>query len=383
MLRSLVAGYVRRLLPVPTAPYGEDLVAAEIRALCAEASRRSRHGPWRVRADAAGNLVVRVPGAAGGRPALAFQAHMDHPAFLGEGPADRRGRLPAAFYGGHPPERLPGGAVRVTPLAGGAAARARVREAGPKDPKTGRVPAVLELADGPPPDGPWIATWDLPLRLTATRVQNAVCDNLASCATILAGLDLAARQGLPRPVLAYFTRCEENGFVGCLEGIRLGTFPRTVPVLTLECSPRLTPDQPGKGPIVRVGDRMSIYDPGVVAGLEDAARTLARRVPGFAWQRKLMDGGACEATAFCAHGYRAAGLAVALAGYHNVPDDRRRRGQVPEAIHRRDQENLVLWVSTLALSGRAPAPEDGARRSLEGLRRHRARLLRSRPGGAG
>jgi endoglucanase len=42
--------------------------------------------------------------------------------------------------------------------------------------------------------------------------------------------------------------------------------------------------------------------------------------PGFRYQRKLMDGGACEATAFCASGYRASGLAVPLGNYHNAGD---------------------------------------------------------------
>ena len=37
--------------------------------------------------------------------------------------------------------------------------------------------------------------------------------------------------------------------------------------------------------------------------------------------RRLMDGGVCEASAFCAAGYRASGLCIALGNYHNAADD--------------------------------------------------------------
>ncbi|RMH01012.1 MAG: hypothetical protein D6702_12595 [Planctomycetota bacterium] len=377
VLRPLATEALRHVLPRPTAPYAEAHAAAAVRAW-AEARN------WRVRADEAGNLLVAVPGRSGfrGRPTIAFEAHLDHPAMVVERVLPD-GRLCAAFYGGHPPERMPGGRVQLFPPAPGSASRprrTRVLEAGARNRRSGRIPLLLAAASGPGPAPGWIGAWDFPLRISARTISNPVCDDLGGVAAILAGLDLAARNRPDRPVLGIFTRCEENGFIGCLEAIRLGTVPRQVPVVVLECSPRLPHARPGDGPICRVGDRLSVYDPPLIARLEEAARDLVASSPGFRWQRKLMDGGACEATAWCEGGYRAAGLAVPLTNYHNVPDDRRRRGQAPEQIDRCDFESLVLWVATLALGRRPEAPAPGHELSgtsgaLEQLRRARSPKL--------
>jgi hypothetical protein len=87
-----------------------------------------------------------------------------------------------------------------------------------------------------------------------------------------------------------------------------------------------------------------------------------------------MDGGACEATPFCSAGYVAAGMALALTNYHNVPDDRSRSGPAAEEIDREDQENLVLWVATLAMGRKAGAAAPGPAARLEQLRQVRSKL---------
>jgi endoglucanase len=46
--------------------------------------------------------------------------------------------------------------------------------------------------------------------------------------------------------------------------------------------------------------------------------TTAVRADGLTHQRKLMAGGSCEATAFGAFGFRAAGLCLPLHNYHNM-----------------------------------------------------------------
>ena len=38
------------------------------------------------------------------------------------------------------------------------------------------------------------------------------------------------------------------------------------------------------------------------------------------WQRKLMAGGACESTVFCAAGYEATCICLPLGNYHNMAD---------------------------------------------------------------
>jgi endoglucanase len=106
--------------------------------------------------------------------------------------------------------------------------------------------------------------------------------------------------------------------------------PAGASVVSLECSKAL-PDAPqGGGVIVRVGDRMSIFAPALTEALRVAADAVGADDPGFRYQRKLMDGGSCEATAFCASGYRASGLAVPLGNYHNADD--RGPGIAPENV---------------------------------------------------
>ena len=126
--------------------------------------------------------------------------------------------------------------------------------------------------------------------------------------------------------------------------------------------------------IVRVGDRMSIFDPSLTAAMEAAAGT----VDGLAFQRRLMDGGACEATALCAAGYRASGVAVPLGGYHNASDGE--PAIVPETVMVDDYLGEVRLLTALATNPDLLQPQGEpawyARRSAE------ARRLLS-PDGAG
>jgi endoglucanase len=87
---------------------------------------------------------------------------------------------------------------------------------------------------------------------------------------------------------------------------------------------------------------MSIFDPSLTAALEAAAS----KVDGLTFQRRLMDGGACEATAFCAAGYRASGVAVPLGGYHNASDGE--PGIVPETVMVDDYLSEVRLLTSLA-----------------------------------
>lgn len=68
---------------------------------------------------------------------------------------------------------------------------------------------------------------------------------------------------------------------------------------------------------------MTVFDPRLTQALRVAADQMvtSSKDEGFRYQRKLMDGGACEASAFCATGYQASGLALPLGNYHNANDD--------------------------------------------------------------
>ena len=97
--------------------------------------------------------------------------------------------------------------------------------------------------------------------------------------------------------------------------------PKESPVIGLETSKAFPTSPQGAGPIIRVGDRTGIFSPGLTHFLTQTAGHLAdaaKSAAPFTYQRKLMDGGTCNTTAFAAYGYDAAGLCVALGNYHNM-----------------------------------------------------------------
>ena len=89
--------------------------------------------------------------------------------------------------------------------------------------------------------------------------------------------------------------------------------PRELTIISLEASSEKAGlATMGDGVIVRVGDRTAVFDNATSALLSDLAREQE-----ISFQRRLMSGGTCEATAFQLYGWRTAGLCVALGNYHN------------------------------------------------------------------
>jgi len=296
------------LLAQPTVPYHEELAAQHCLAVATERGLPTAR-------DAAGNVVVRYGES---DTPVVLVAHLDHPGFVVDDVSDDR--VAMTFHGGlvaeHATEGSPVDFFRPgarEPIGRGALVAA--------DETAGRLTgAIAEVLDGEAvPDG--TAMWGFPAwSIDDGRITARVCDDLLGVAAILACLDELQRLRPDTAVWGLLTRAEEVGFLGALEAIRLGTVPAGASVLSLECSKALPNAPQGGGVIVRVGDRMSVFAPALTEALRMAAESVAKDDPTFHFQRKLMDGGACEATAFCASGYRASGLAVPLGNYHNASD---------------------------------------------------------------
>jgi putative aminopeptidase FrvX len=97
--------------------------------------------------------------------------------------------------------------------------------------------------------------------------------------------------------------------------------PREAKIIGLENSSAKAGAVIGAGPVVRVGDRRSIFDPRVTEFLIGVCRGLeadGKNGTDFQFQRKLMDGGSCETTVFCAAGYEAGAVCLPLGNYHNI-----------------------------------------------------------------
>jgi endoglucanase len=82
-------------------------------------------------------------------------------------------------------------------------------------------------------------------------------------------------------------------------------------VLSIETSRELPGARPGRGPVIRLGDKACLFDPNATALLDEAAKRAGKA------QRIRLTGGTCEATAYQTYGYEAGGVAIPLVNYHN------------------------------------------------------------------
>ena len=108
----------------------------------------------------------------------------------------------------------------------------------------------------------------------------------------------------------------------------------------------------GKGVIIRVGDKTSIFNSGLTYFLTQQAEALAKRDKSFKFQRALMPGGTCEATVYDVYGFTAAAVCVALGNYHNMDRDKKKIG--PEYIDVGDWRSMVkLFVQVARTATRS------------------------------
>jgi putative aminopeptidase FrvX len=309
--RTKARQLIEPLLACWTAPYREDAVADYITSTLRDMGRSFT-------IDQYGNIVARKPGRNSSSPRIGFMAHMDHPGFEVTGHSEHG--VTTAFRGGVSKEYFEKARVRFIDDDGteyrGTCLPAET------NPKNGRVENVDIVCDEKPPVGA-IGMWDVePVEFTNGLIRSRAIDDLAGCGLMLCLLhELAEREGDDDDVAevwAVFTRAEEVGFVGAV-GLALShKLPTTVPIVSVEMSKGRPGGTQGMGPVIRLGDRSSVFDNTFLLFMKDVAAELKKESEGFKYQQMLMDGGACEATALNAFGFRTAGLAVPLSNYHNM-----------------------------------------------------------------
>ena len=357
---------LHELLSIPTAPFAEHSVIDYLERF------RAKRKNVALQTDAAGNLLMRVRrGRRVGRPPC-ITAHLDHPGFV----ADRmmsKGRLRAHWRGGVPVDYFVGARVRFhaegSPVRGLIRSIKTATEAGRKRVVTASIEVPREVPPGA------VGTWDLPgPKERGRRIHALACDDLIGVAAMLCAIDRLARGRSACDAYFLFTRAEEVGFVGAMAAARAGTIPQKCCVVAMETSSQLPNARMGEGPILRVGDRATTFTSPATVHCQKVAEDLARTDKSFRFQRKLMDGGMCESTAYCALGYEATGMCLALGNYHNV--DVKRKKIAPEYVNLEDFDNCVKWFVALARSKRSYTGRDDAlHKRLKGLeRRHKALL---------
>jgi endoglucanase len=185
-------------------------------------------------------------------------------------------------------------------------------------------------------------------------------DDQGGLASALAMID-ALHGGKPPavPVGVLLTRAEEEGFVGaCAAVLKPRLLKKTDRIIAIECSAAQPYAPLGKGVIIRVGDKTSIFNSGLTYFLTQQAEALTKKDRTFQYQRALMPGGTCEATVYDAFGYTAAAVCIPLGNYHNMDRDKKRIG--PEYIDVSDWRNMVKLFVQVARNGGAFDPQNSA-----------------------
>lgn len=316
MHHQTLISYLRRVLETPTAPFHEYHMAGTIRELL------SAFPHVDVSEDNFGNLIARYRRGRK-RPGLAFGAHLDHPGWV-----QHEGK--PEFLGWVPEERLDKGTVK------------------------------------------WFGEfgmWDLPaFELKDGIIRSRACDDLIGCVEILGLFHQLEKQEAEATVYGLFTRAEEVGFVGAVHLAKQWPLPDGVRFVSLETSAPRGGAEMGAGPVVRAGDRMSLFDDAVTAELLDAAS--AEKVP---FQRALLDGGACEATATQLYGIPSAAMSIILGNYHNCDPD---GGIDVEYVSLADVKATIKLITAATLRMAGGKSKDSAKAAMK--RRLEDRLKQNR-----
>lgn len=344
---------IEKILSQPTAPFRETWVYAALEEIC-------RQNKLRYVYDDFGNLWVGAKSVAALKKSkLVFVAHTDHPGFvilsskihkgktllrtqwLGGGPTDLKDHAVEVFSTYENRIRIPGSITKVT------------------QGKRGADKVEIEL--------------DMPLKVDSSfgsclQYKDAPCgvalsskkfwmskaiDDLmgASCM-----LHAYLKSSKPASVALLFSRAEESGFHGALYALEKGLLsPAVAKMISVESSAFRPKAMPGDGPIVRLGDFTSTFHPVMIQWMKGEAAALQKRDRSFQFQKQLMDGGSCEATAFQCFGFQVGGISIPLVNYHNIDSAKKLTRPQVEMVSQQDCENTSKLITQLINSATKPS----------------------------
>ena len=332
------------LMSLPTAAFHEHFVAAAVKEFVAARSAIE------LTSDPFGNLLLLYDGSPAGAPGdeyLVATAHMDHPG-LGFISRISKDRFLFEKLGGVDAELATGSAVCIYDLNRDADQKPIKGKVCAFVPGVDERPSAFEVkvgtsaADAIGPGS--FAMWDLPpFAKKGRKLHGRACDDLAGAAVGLAFMDELVRTRSPVRAGLLLTRAEEVGFGGMLAA-KDHLLDTDALYVNVECSSSKAGAQLGDGPVIRVGDLWWIFDPAVTGGMVALANQLAAADPSFRFQRKLMDGGICEATVLVNASLRTGAVALPLGNYHNAGKKRLKA----EVVHLDDALCLVDLLFHLA-----------------------------------
>lgn len=350
------------LLSQPTAPFREEHVAATIMRVL-DASEVPYFD------DPAGNLIVgagskaaylRLLRAKSKEPARVFIAHMDHPGFHGAR-WKRSNVLSIQWHGGSPVKHVNGARVWLANEHGvvmhGVLRNVKLHKLGYAIDRADVHIAKAELPSPRPAADSLYGGFAFrkPVWQQGKTIYTKAADDLIGVFCIVATALELHRKKSAAPFIGLLTRAEEVGFIGALAHFELGWLQkaqRPVVCVSLEASRTLPGALVGHGPVVRLGDRRSIFSSNGMQLLgELAEKTLPKK-----HQRRVMDGGTCEGTAATAYGFPTIAMSVPLGNYHNQgfeggPDCKKLQGPAPEFVHLDDIDGQLKLCLQLMRPG--------------------------------
>jgi len=298
-------------------------------------------------------------------PLRFFVAHMDHPGFHGVKWLSET-ELEILWHGGSPTAHLENSSVWIgdeqgwTPLVG-TLSKVEMIPSGRGIQKAvtcfdrreaqSLYPKAKSLYGG--------FRFRAPVWEENNRLYTKAADDLVGCfAVVETAISLwndPKKRALRENFIGILTRAEEVGFIGAIGHLKLGWIEkskRPTVLISLETSRTLPGAEFGKGPIVRLGDKATTFDPGALKVLTDLAIEV---LPGR-HQRRIMDGGTCEATAATAFEVPAIGISIPLGNYHNQsfeggPDAAPTNGPAPEFVDLSDIQGMLELCQALVRKG--------------------------------
>lgn len=333
-------------------------------------------------------------------PLRIFIAHLDHPGFHGVAWKSKR-ELEIQWHGGSPTQHLEGASVWLATAKGwageGKLTHVEMTPSGraiykaivqTSDDGSAHYPKGTELYGG--------LHFRAPVWKEGNLLYTKAADDLVGAFAIAAlALDTwgnhsgkrnekKSKRTSPPLFIGLLTRAEEVGFIGAIGHFELGWLQkakRPLLCVSLETSRTLPGAEIGKGPVVRLGDRTTVFHPGALRVFS----LLAQKELPENHQRRIMDGGSCEATAATTYELPSIGISVPLGNYHNQsfeggPDSRGPLGPAPEFVHTEDVAGLLKLCHALIKPGLQWSDpwQDKLKEFKKELRKYRL-LLRSGP----
>jgi endoglucanase len=286
-------------------------------------------------------------------PFIIMIAHMDHPGFVVTQikPSPQGSQLEAEWLGGSPVSHLIGHKIWVTPrqpqtpLTQPTFYEGTITEFTLRPHGKSIHTLKIQMNQNLPPLQYFGSfkfesfVWQQP---NSDLIYTQAADDLAGVyAACSSWIKLFKKYKKAPSSVVLISRAEEIGFIGTLQHLKKyhrQPFKNCV-VLSLETSRTLPGAEIGKGPIVRLGDRMTVFD----TRLTQALHELAEKILPQQYSRRIMDGGACEASAAAAYGIPVFAISIPLGNYHNQQWDGD-QSPGPEYVHQKDLQGMSLLI---------------------------------------